>query len=118
MIRSRALIRSALTRRDFLQTTGAVAGALALPGLARGAEVQPAPGLPAPRFVQTNGIRMAVYEQGSGVPVVLCHGFPELAFSWRFQLPALADAGFRAIAPDQRGLRPDRPAGGRGPTTA
>jgi len=46
---------------------------------------------------------MAVYEQGSGLPVVFCHGFPELAFSWRFQLPALAAAGFRAIAPDQRG---------------
>ena len=111
MIPSHALIRSALTRRSFLQTTGALAGALALPGLARGAEVRPAPGMPAPRFVQTNGIRMAVYEQGSGVPVVLCHGFPELAFSWRFQLPALADAGFRAVAPDQRGYGlTDRPA--------
>ncbi len=46
---------------------------------------------------------MAVYEQGEGPPVILLHGFPELAFSWRHQLPALADAGFRAIAPDQRG---------------
>lgn len=46
---------------------------------------------------------MAVYEQGDGQPVVLLHGFPELAFSWRHQLPALADAGFRAIAPDLRG---------------
>jgi pimeloyl-ACP methyl ester carboxylesterase len=34
---------------------------------------------------------------------VLCHGFPELAYSWRHQIPALADAGFRVIAPDQRG---------------
>lgn len=58
---------------------------------------------PAAHFVQTNGIRMAVYEKGSGFPVVLCHGFPELAFSWRHQLPALANGGFRAIAPDQRG---------------
>ncbi len=48
-------------------------------------------------------MRIAVYEQGSGAPVVLLHGFPELAFSWRHQLPALANAGFRAIAPDQRG---------------
>lgn len=46
---------------------------------------------------------MAVYEQGSGTPVILLHGFPELAYSWRHQLPALANAGFRAIAPDQRG---------------
>lgn len=58
---------------------------------------------PQPRFVDTNGIRMAVYEQGEGPAVILLHGFPELAYSWRFQLPALAAAGFRAIAPDQRG---------------
>lgn len=61
------------------------------------------PQLPKPTFVQTNGIRMAVYEQGSGFPIVFCHGFPELAYSWRYQIPALAAAGFRAIAPDQRG---------------
>ena len=66
---------------------------------------------PDPRFVETNGIRMAVYEQGEGPPVILLHGFPELAFSWRYQLPALAAAGFRAIAPDQRGYgRSDVPA--------
>ena len=58
---------------------------------------------PEPHFIQTNGLDMAVYEQGTGSPVVLLHGFPELAFSWRYQLPALANAGFTAIAPDQRG---------------
>jgi pimeloyl-ACP methyl ester carboxylesterase len=58
---------------------------------------------PKPHFVQTNGIRMAVYEQGQGEPVIFLHGFPELAFSWRFQLPAIAAAGFRAVAVDQRG---------------
>jgi pimeloyl-ACP methyl ester carboxylesterase len=60
---------------------------------------------PEPHYVDTNGIRMAVYEQGpkSGVPIVMCHGFPELGYSWRHQLPAVAGAGFRAIAPDQRG---------------
>lgn len=58
---------------------------------------------PEPGFIDTNGIRMAVYEQGQGPAVILLHGFPELAFSWRYQLPALAGAGFRAIAPDQRG---------------
>jgi pimeloyl-ACP methyl ester carboxylesterase len=55
------------------------------------------------RTVQTNGIRMAVTEEGEGPAVVLCHGFPEIAYSWRRQLPALAAAGFRAVAPDQRG---------------
>lgn len=58
---------------------------------------------PEPSMIETNGIRMAVYEQGEGPAVVMLHGFPELAFSWRHQLPALAAAGFRAIAPDQRG---------------
>lgn len=46
---------------------------------------------------------MAVHELGAGPPVILLHGFPELAFSWRHQLPALTAAGYRAIAPDQRG---------------
>ena len=55
------------------------------------------------KYVQTNGIRMHVAEAGSGFPVLLCHGFPELWYSWRHQITALADAGFRVIAPDQRG---------------
>jgi len=54
-------------------------------------------------FVQTNGIRMHLAEAGEGFPVVMCHGWPELWFSWRHQLQALGDAGFRAIAPDMRG---------------
>jgi pimeloyl-ACP methyl ester carboxylesterase len=58
---------------------------------------------PAPHYVATNGLRMAVYEQGQGPAVILLHGFPELAYSWRHQLPALANAGFRAVAPDLRG---------------
>jgi pimeloyl-ACP methyl ester carboxylesterase len=44
-----------------------------------------------------------VREAGRGPAVVLCHGFPELAYSWRHQIPVLAGAGFRVIAPDQRG---------------
>ena len=68
--------------------------------------------LPEPTMIKTNGIDMAVYEMGpkDGIPVVMCHGFPELAYSWRHQLPALAAAGYRAIAPDQRGYgRTSRP---------
>lgn len=61
------------------------------------------PMFPEPHFITSNGLRMAVYEEGQGPAVILLHGFPELAFSWRHQLPALANAGFRAIAPDQRG---------------
>lgn len=58
---------------------------------------------PEPRFVDTNGIRMAVYEEGDGPAIILLHGFPELAYSWRHQLPALSAAGYRAVAPDLRG---------------
>ena len=48
-------------------------------------------------------INLAVHEAGNGPAVVFCHGFPELAYSWRHQVPVVAAAGFRAIAPDQRG---------------
>jgi pimeloyl-ACP methyl ester carboxylesterase len=64
------------------------------------------------RYVDTNGIRMHVAESGptDGPAVVLCHGFPECWYSWRHQLEALADAGYRVIAPDQRGYgETDRP---------
>jgi len=62
------------------------------------------------RTVETNGIRMHMAEQGTGPLVVLCHGFPESWYSWRHQLPALAEAGFHAVAPDMRGYgRTDRP---------
>src|ERR1700722_4073278 len=62
--------------------------------------------MPPLQFAQTNGIRMGFYEAGPKAdhpPVVLCHGWPEIAFSWRHQIKALAEAGIRVIAPDQRG---------------
>ena len=60
--------------------------------------------------VETNGIHMHVAEAGAGPLVVLCHGFPESWYSWRHQLRALAEAGFRAVAPDMRGYgKTDRP---------
>jgi pimeloyl-ACP methyl ester carboxylesterase len=64
-----------------------------------------APVRPEARFVDTNGVRLRVTEAGErGAPVVvLAHGFPELAYSWRHQIPALADAGYHVLAPDQRG---------------
>lgn len=65
------------------------------------------------RHIETNGVTLRVCEAGDpGAPVVvLCHGFPELAFTWRHQVRALAEAGFHVLAPDQRGYggsdRPD-----------
>jgi pimeloyl-ACP methyl ester carboxylesterase len=62
------------------------------------------------RIIETNGVRIHVAEQGAGPLVILCHGFPECWYSWRHQLPALAEAGFRAVAFDMRGYgRSDRP---------
>lgn len=62
-------------------------------------------------MVDVDGVTLHVAEQGSGMPVVMCHGFPGLWYSWRHQFPALAAAGYRAVAPDMRGYgRSDRPA--------
>ncbi len=62
------------------------------------------------RRVERDGVSLAVDVGGAGPLVVLAHGFPELAYSWRHQVPALIDAGFRVAVPDQRGYgRSDRP---------
>jgi pimeloyl-ACP methyl ester carboxylesterase len=57
------------------------------------------------RTIDTNGVQLHTLEAGEpGAPVVvLAHGFPELAYSWRHQIPALAAAGYHVLAPDQRG---------------
>jgi len=57
------------------------------------------------RTIETNGVQLHTLEAGEpGAPlVVLAHGFPELAYSWRHQIPALAAAGYHVLAPDQRG---------------
>jgi pimeloyl-ACP methyl ester carboxylesterase len=57
------------------------------------------------RLVDVNGVRLRVAEAGDhGAPVVLlAHGFPSLGYSWRRVMPALADAGYHVLAPDQRG---------------
>jgi pimeloyl-ACP methyl ester carboxylesterase len=62
------------------------------------------------RTVAVNGVELHVVDEGEGPPVILAHGFPELAYSWRHQIPALASAGYRVLAPDQRGYgRSSRP---------
>ena len=61
---------------------------------------------PKPTMIPVNGIELEVFEAGNqnaGKPIVLCHGFPENAFSWRHQVPALVKAGYHVIVPNQRG---------------
>lgn len=61
---------------------------------------------PKSTLVSVNGVKLEVFEAGrgnTGNPVVLCHGWPEHAFSWRYQIPALAAAGYHVIVPNQRG---------------
>ncbi len=96
-----------LSRRDLFWAAGALAiGAAA----ARTSWADAALPAVTHRMVETNGIRLHVAEQGEGPLVILCHGFPECWYSWRHQLPALAKAGFRAVAFDLRGYgQSDRP---------
>ena len=62
------------------------------------------------RYVTTNGIRLHCLEAGEGPLVLMLHGFPELAYSWRHQVEALGDAGYHAVAPDLPGYgRSDKP---------
>jgi pimeloyl-ACP methyl ester carboxylesterase len=57
-------------------------------------------------FVQANGVRFAYLAEGSGPLVLLLHGFPDTAHSWDRVMPAVAQAGFRAVAPFMRGYHP------------
>jgi len=59
-----------------------------------------------PVTIPLDGVELEVFEAGrenAGPPIVLCHGWPEHAFSWRRQLPALVEAGYHVIVPNQRG---------------
>jgi pimeloyl-ACP methyl ester carboxylesterase len=61
---------------------------------------------PVSTLIPVNGVELEVFEAGrqnAGRPIVLCHGWPEHAFSWRYQVPALAAAGYHVIVPNQRG---------------
>lgn len=81
--------------------------------------------MPKPEMVETNGVTLAVYRAGpdhetaTKPAVFLLHGFPEIAYSWRAQIGALADAGYPVFAPDQRGYGPsDAPEGAENYTMA
>ena len=60
--------------------------------------------------IKTNGVKLEVFHKGQGSPIVLCHGWPEHAYSWRHQIPAVASAGYHAVAMDMRGYgKSDKP---------
>lgn len=62
------------------------------------------------RYIQSGDVRLRLIEMGTGPLVVLVHGWPELSYSWRHQMPVLAEAGYRVVAPDMRGYgRSDAP---------
>ena len=96
-----------MQRREFIGRLGLTAvGAICRSSLS----YAQATGSAAHRKVGANGIHLHFVEQGEGPMIVLCHGFPELWYSWRYQLPALSAAGFRAVAVDMRGYgQSDRP---------
>ncbi|WP_137724167.1 alpha/beta fold hydrolase [Prescottella subtropica] len=61
---------------------------------------------PQPTLIPVNGVELEVFEAGrgnAGKPIVLCHGWPEHAFTWRHQVPALVAAGYHVLVPNQRG---------------
>ena len=66
---------------------------------------------PSPTMIACNGIQLEVFQAGQGgIPLVLCHGWPELAYSWRYQIEPLVNAGYHCIIPNQRGYgRSDKP---------
>lgn len=93
------------SRRDFGSLVGLGLAGMANQALAQRSDT-PTPLVPGDighRRLKANGINLHIAEQGTGPLVLLCHGFPETWHSWRHQLPALANAGFHAVAPDMRG---------------
>ena len=120
---SGTMLDATFSRRDMLRAGGALAAAAAFAEPFKVAAAEPGGADPTPTFwadsampevthrmIETNGIHLHAAEQGEGPLIILCHGFPECWYSWRHQLPALAKAGFRVVAPDLRGYgRSDRP---------
>ena len=110
-----------MTRRPLISTALAAACALILAGTGCAADPAATAGAaqsaaaaeagPKMRTVEANGIKMRIAEMGQGPLVIFLHGFPESWYSWRHQLPAVAKAGFHAVAPDLRGYgKTDKPA--------
>ncbi|MFA0809906.1 alpha/beta fold hydrolase [Microbulbifer epialgicus] len=94
-----------MNKRNFIRFSALFLASSTLPIATSGSSPRAvkATSFPDPIFIPTNNITLAVYKLGKGFPIIFCHGFPELAFSWRYQMNAVAKAGYQAIAPDLRG---------------
>jgi len=93
-----------LSRRELIAVcTAGIALSNASSASTKAVPVYPGPASIGHRVIDANGLKVHVAEQGSGPLVLLCHGFPESWYSWRNQIPALAAAGYHAVAPDMRG---------------
>jgi pimeloyl-ACP methyl ester carboxylesterase len=102
-------IRSRPPRRRVLSSTRAILGKIEqnMAPAASLPEIPLPPGIRSRYLENVNGLRVHILEAGFETPdrpcLLLLHGFPELAFCWRRVMPALAEAGYHVIAPDQRG---------------
>jgi pimeloyl-ACP methyl ester carboxylesterase len=92
------------SRRELLGASAALGLVVGL-SPARAVDAKPTDALPVRRsHVQVNGASLYVIEQGQGPTVLFCHGFPDTAETWRSQMRAVAEAGYRAVALDMRGF--------------
>jgi epoxide hydrolase A/B len=96
-----------MQRREFIGRLGIAAVGAICPSSLSYAQLS---ARPAHRTIGANGIHLHFVEQGEGPLIVVCHGFPELWYSWRHQISALSAAGFHVVAVDMRGYGQfDRP---------
>ncbi len=102
--KSDLLLDAPFSRRSVLRGGGAVVAGLLIGQLAKAQSVKANVGHPLREYdIATNGITLHVAEQGVGLAVLFCHGFPDTGYTWRRQMDAISSAGYRAIAPDMRG---------------
>lgn len=98
-------MKSGINRRVALTSAAAAALSGGMPAAAMAGASALQTLMPKVKRAKVNGIALAYYEAGppDGPPIILCHGFPEMAFTWWRQIKDWSQAGYRVVAPDQRG---------------
>ena len=92
-----------MNRRDIVKAALALGVTQGIVGCGRSVEEESMADSFTLKFFETNGIRVRAAVEGEGPLVIMVHGWPELWYSWRHQIRALAEAGYRVVAPDVRG---------------